>query len=102
MNEFRIALIRKAYQKLDENSDGSVKLDDIAKLYDVTKHPDILQGKKTAKDVFLEFMRMWDTQEADGVVTFEEFLDYFRDISASIDRDDYFALMMQNSWKITV
>lgn len=102
MNEFRIALIRKAYQKLDENSDGTVKLDDIAKLYDVSKHPDIVQGKKTPKDVFLEFMRMWDTQVADGIVTFEEFLDYFKDISASIDGDDYFALMMQNSWKITI
>ncbi len=102
MNEQRIALIRKAYQKLDENSDGTVKLDDIAKLYDVSKHPDVIQGKKQPKDVYLEFMRMWDTQVADGVITFEEFLDYFRDISASIDRDDYFALMMKNSWKIDI
>lgn len=41
LNESRVALIRKAYQKLDANSDGTVKLDDIAKLYDVTRHPDI-------------------------------------------------------------
>lgn len=39
---------------------------------------------------------------ADGIVTMDEFLDYFKDVSASIDRDDYFALMMQNSWKITI
>lgn len=102
MNEFRISLIKKAYQKLDENSDGSVKLDDIAKLYDVSKHPDVIQGKKQPKEVYLDFMKMWDTQVADGVITFEEFLDYFKDISASIDRDDYFALMMKNSWKIDV
>ncbi len=45
MNEFRINLIKKAYQKLDANSDGTVKLDDVAKLYDVSKHPDVLSGK---------------------------------------------------------
>jgi hypothetical protein len=53
-------------------------------------------------EVYKEFMKLWDTQVADGIVTFEEFLDYFRDVSASIDRDDYFALMMKNSWKIDV
>jgi Ca2+-binding EF-hand superfamily protein len=93
-------LIRKAYQKLDENSDGTVKLDDVAKLYDVSKNPDVASGKKKPNEVYMEFMKLWDTQVADGVITFDEFLDYFRDVSASIDRDDYFALMMQNSWKI--
>lgn len=94
LNEYRLSLIKKAYQKLDENSDGTVKLDDIAKLYDVSKHPDIVGGKKKPQEVYLEFMKLWETQVADGIVTFEEFCDYFRDVSASIDRDDYFALMM--------
>ena len=102
LNEFRIGLIRKAYEKLDVNADQSVRLDDIAKLYDVSKHPDVTSGRKKPNEVNMEFMKMWDTQVADGIVTFDEFLDYFRDISASIDRDDYFALMMQNSWKISV
>lgn len=77
-------------------------MDDIALLYDVSKHPDVVNKKKDPMEVFKEFMRLWDTQVADGIVTFEEFCDYFKDVSASIDDDDYFALMMQNSWKITV
>ena len=36
MNEFRIKFIRAAYNKLDANKDGQVKLDDIAMLYDVS------------------------------------------------------------------
>ena len=102
LNEYRISLIKKAYQKLDVNGDGSVKLDDIALLYDVSKHPDVVQGKKNPMEVYKEFMKLWDTQVSDGIVTFEEFLDYFKDVSASIDSDDYFALMMQNAWKIEV
>jgi Ca2+-binding EF-hand superfamily protein len=97
-----LGLIRKAYQKLDVNSDGLVKLDDIAKLYDVSKHPDVIGGRKQPVEVYKEFMKLWDTQVADGIVTFEEFCDYFKDVSASIDADDYFALMMKNSWKIDV
>ena len=82
------------------NGDGLVKLDDIAQLYDVSKHPEVQSGRKQPKEVYLEFMRLWDTQVADGIVTFEEFLDYFRDVSASIDTDEYFGVMMKNSWKL--
>ena len=30
-----------------------------------------------------------------------EFLDYYKDISASIDGDEYFELMMRNAWHIS-
>jgi Ca2+-binding EF-hand superfamily protein len=43
----RKAIIREAYEKLDVNGDGTVKLDDIAKRYDASQHPDITQGRKT-------------------------------------------------------
>ena len=45
-------------------------------------------------------MSQWDTQVADGIVTLDEFNEYFRDVSASIDDDAYFELMMKNAWKI--
>jgi hypothetical protein len=44
-------------------------------------------------------MSLWDTQIADGIVTFDEFMDYYKDVSASIDTDDYFGFMMQQAWK---
>lgn len=102
MNENRLSLIRKAYEKLDVVKDGLVKLDDIAKLYDPSKNPDVVAGRKTPVEVYREFMSLWDTQIADGIVTFDEFCDYYRDVSASIDRDDYFAFMMQQAWKIDI
>lgn len=61
MNAFRKRYIKIAYDKLDVNKDGLVKLDDIAKIYDASKHPDVIQGKKTPDQVFIEFMKLWDT-----------------------------------------
>lgn len=73
---------------------------DIKKAYDASYHPDVQSGRKTADEVFLEFMGVWETHRKDGIVTIEEFEDYYKDISASIDGDDYFELMIRNAWHI--
>ena len=39
--------------------------------------------------------------KADGQITLEEFVEYYTNISASIDNEEYFALMMNNSWNLT-
>jgi calcyphosin len=33
-------------------------------------------------------------------VTFPEFAEYYNNISASIDNDDYFELMIRNAWNL--
>ena len=38
--------------------------------------------------------------ESDSRVTLEEFIEYYNNISASIDNDQYFEVMMQNAWKL--
>ena len=100
LNENRLGFIRQAYQKLDINGDGQVTLDDVARIYDVSQHPDVIDGKKTPEEAYREFMSMWDTQVADGIVTLEEFCEYYRDVSASIDTDEYFGVMMTSAWKL--
>lgn len=47
--------------KLDVNGDGLVKLDDIAKIYDVSKNPDVLSGRMVPMEVYKRFMSLWDT-----------------------------------------
>jgi hypothetical protein len=57
--------------------------------------------------VLVEFLETFETHhnirngaQADGSVTLEEFIEYYKNISVSIDNDDYFALMMNNSWNL--
>ena len=75
-------------------------LDDIAKLYNVLSHPEVASGAKSEHDVYMEFMSLWDTQVKDGVVTLDEFMQYYRDISASCDSDEEFCAIMDAAWKL--
>ena len=39
-------------------------------------------------------------QDRDSRITVDEFLEYYTNISVSIDNDEYFQLMMNNSWNL--
>ena len=43
---------------------------------------------------------MRNEQTPDHIVSKEEWVEYYNNVSASIDRDDYFALMMNNAWNL--
>lgn len=93
-------MIGKAYAKLDKNGDGQVTLEDVAKIYDASQHPEVLSGKKSEEEVYMEFMSLWDTQERDGIVTLAEFQEYYKDVSCSCDTDEEFIAIMNSAWKL--
>ena len=102
MNNSRKRLVDQAFKKLDTDGSGVVDMDEIKKLYNCKKHPDVLSGKKTEDEVYAEFMETFQLHAAikgkgikDREITREEFQEYYENISASIDRDDYFELMMK-------
>jgi len=100
LNDRRQSLVLLAYQKLDKDGSGQVTIEDIEAIYDPSCHPDFQSGKKSGREVLLDFMSVWETRKRDGIVTIEEFEDYYKDISASIDSDDYFELMIRNAWHL--
>jgi len=101
MNERRKNLCMMAYDVLDKTGDGSVDMEDIKIAYDASQHPKVMSGETTEDEVLAEFMEQWDTGVKDGKVTREEFLEYYKDVSASVDDDDYFELMIRNAWHIS-
>ena len=100
MSAYRRDLVLQAYALLDANSDGTVTIADIKRLYDTARHPEVLAGIKTAKEVMVDFIAGWDRDD-DGCVTQREFLEYYSDLSAAIDNDQYFELMIRNAWHIS-
>ena len=53
----------------------------------------------TKREILEDFMKQWD-KNRDGTVTFDEFVDYYNDVSASVDKDEYFEEMIKSSWKL--
>ena len=92
---------------IDKDGSGILDIDDIKDSYNASKHPDVIAGKRTEDDILVEFLQTFEAHhnmkeggQNDGRVTLEEFTEYYKNISSSIDNDDYFALMMNNSWNI--
>ena len=82
-------------------------VDEITGTYDASKHPDVIAGKMSEAQVlglFLETFEMHHNIVNDSVndqcITLEEFVEYYTNVSSSIDRDDYFALMMTRAWNL--
>jgi Ca2+-binding EF-hand superfamily protein len=47
MNEYRLRLVHKAFQKLDRNGNGKVDVEDLIGVYNPSKHPAVIEGRKT-------------------------------------------------------
>eukprot|EP00698_Gefionella_okellyi_P006736 TRINITY_DN1614_c0_g1_i1.p1 TRINITY_DN1614_c0_g1~~TRINITY_DN1614_c0_g1_i1.p1 ORF type:complete len:561 (-),score=121.51 TRINITY_DN1614_c0_g1_i1:504-2186(-) len=100
MNSARLAVVAKAFAKLDHMKRGVVTVDDIAQLYNARAHPEVKQGKSTEDMVFRRFLEQFDTVTQDGQVHLNEFEEYYQNVSASIDRDDYFIELVTNAWQL--
>lgn len=100
MSQSRLAIVKLAFLRLDKNPDGQVTLGELRTIYQTENHPSVLDGSKTGDDVLSEFNNSWD-QNGDDIIMEAEFVDYYKDLSASIDNDAYFELMLRNAWHIT-
>ena len=107
MDQFRTNLVKKAFAKLDANHNGVVDINDLKGVYNAKKCPDVISGKKTEEEVLGEFLDTFEMHYSlnhpnsrDRTITWDEFYEYYNNVSASIDNDQYFELMMNNAWNL--
>lgn len=64
-------------------------------------NPDFENGRKTEDEILSTFLSKFEGKNSiDGQLTKDEFIDYYSGVSASIDEDLYFDLMMRKAWKL--
>ncbi|NXK61139.1 CAPSL protein, partial [Sylvietta virens] len=101
MSYARKQIIMQAFQKLDKTGDGVITIEDLRGVYNVKYHPKYMNGDWTEDQVFRAFLDNFDSpDDKDGKVTTEEFMNYYAGVSASIDTDIYFIVMMKHTWKL--
>lgn len=107
MNQSRRALVNKAFQKLDKNRNGIIEVDDIIGVYNAKNHPDVKMGKKTEEEALADFLDTFELHYSlshpgskDKKIDQEEFIEYYNNVSMSIEDDRYFELMMTNAWNL--
>ena len=97
----RVGLVDKAFGVLDRDKSGVVDVEDLVDAFDTSQHPEVIAGAKSSNEVLQEFLDTFEVGgEKDGKVTRSEFHNYYANVSASVDDDDYFELMIRNAWHI--
>ena len=109
MNPRRANIAKKCYKIMDKDNSGQVDINDIRQTYNAKQHPDVKSGKKTEDEILAEFLDTFEdhfcdmqghADARDGVITMPEWLEYYNNVSMSIDNDEYFELMMNNTWNL--
>lgn len=107
MNQTRKEIVMRAFKKLDRDGSGVIDMRDIEGVYNAKLHPEVKGGHKTEQEVLSEFLdtfelhySLLDKSSRDGRIEMKEFLEYYRNVGAMIDNDDYFELMITNAWNL--
>jgi Ca2+-binding EF-hand superfamily protein len=100
LSERRVNMVKKAFSILDRDGSAKITVSDITGIYDVSMNPEFLEGKKSKDEILAEFLNNFDGARGnnDGIVTWEEFYDYYSDLSMSTPSDEYFVRMMESTW----
>jgi len=98
----RKELAEQAFDAMDVDKSGELDYNDLKTKYDTSKHPKVISGEITPEQAINEFIKVFEGDSGDGnsVVTKEEWMDYHAGLSANIDTDDQFGIMMANNWGI--
>ena len=97
----RLSLVNLAFDQLDRQGSGMVDAAEVASLYDATRHPDVMRGSTSSQQALSSFLETFDVGSVrQGKVTRQEFVNYYSNISESVENDDYFELIIRNVWHV--
>ena len=104
LEEQRKLYIVEVFSNIDKEQTGKVQIDSLKNLFNAKKHPEVINGTKSQEEVFEQFCNSLDLYREinnipkNGELSFENFIDYYTGISASIPDEVYFEDMINGVW----
>ena len=73
-------------------------------VYNVAQHPKVLTGEFSEEMALTDVLSKYGDEHfrsnGDGKLSLAEFEQYYANVGANIDTDEYFELMMRQAWQI--
>ena len=88
-----------AFQRLDVDQQGWIHPADLANKFDASRAPEVLAGRLTKDLAFEDFVTSF-VLDSPETVTRSSFVDFHADLSASIEKDEYFELYVNGVWRL--
>ena len=110
INENRIILIQNLFDKIRKGKEY-ILLNDIKKYFNPDKYPDVLEQKKTSDEIAFDFIdsleifkeyniNLKNESIINGIMTYNDFENYFKEISLSINDDKIFDYIINFCWEV--
>lgn len=97
----RLDVLNKAWSAIDKKSLGSLAVEAFIGQFSARRNPSVLKGEVSELEVLQNFAAMFQGQRSNrGVVSKEEFLDYYAGVSATIEGHSSFVHLVTTSWKL--
>ena len=112
LNQFRKDILKQVFNKLDEKEKGFITVGIIRHEYNPKGNPLVRQGKRNEDEILAEFLDVLeyhfnlliekneDIDVNELEVDFEEFCNFYKNISLCIEDDKYFEIMVLSEWGI--
>ena len=107
LNDRRLNIVKEAFKRLDTENCGVVNLSEIKSLFNSKNSPLVKEGYVTEEEFFNNFMETFQTHHnifrsaKIKKVNYEEFLDYYKYFSITIEDDYLFEQTLIFCWKLT-
>lgn len=105
MNQNRLNIVNACFDYMDKDGSGTLTVDDLKiarQGVDSAAASTKTMGKSekmisTTEAVFKNLATVFD-KNGDGSVDRQEFIDYYREMSANIDHDEQFEMLLRSAW----
>ena len=104
LEEQRRLYIVQIFSKIDKEQTKKVSIELLKNMFNAKKHPEVINGTKSEEEAFEQFCLSLDLFceligiPKNGEISFENFIEYYSYISASIPDEVYFEDMLNGVW----